>query len=352
MGRGGNLMRRFALYLLSGFLLILIGVPLISVRLFQGQSASPNVHPSDLWPVKLYFPKSKSIETLPLDEYLIGVVAAEVPPTFADEAVKAQFVAARTYTLRRVARFRPTGQGGCSLNPAADLCADSRTSQAYKTKEELFAQLGAPAATAWLARLEAAGRATAGQVLHYGDELIDPLYHAVSGRLTENAAEYYGTGHPYLQPVDDHWGQGAPSQYLQDEVQFTLDELSRLLDKSVPALATGPGGYRCSADGQVEALQGAPSPVRILACTESGRVKTVQVAGLTLSGRVFRQELGLRSTDFQLQFRNGLLYVQTHGWGHGLGMSQWGANGMAQAGKRYPEILAHYYPGTRLDQIE
>lgn len=352
MGRGGNLMRRFALYLLSGFLLILIGVPLISIRFFQGQSTGPMRHPSDLWPVKVYFPKTERVETLPLGEYLVGVVAAEVPPSFADEAVKAQFVAARTYTLRRVARFRPSGQRGCPLNPAADLCADSQTSQAYKTKEELFNQLGAPAAAAWWARLEAAGRATAGQVLHYGDELIDPLYHAVSGRLTENAADYYGTGHPYLQPVDDHWGQGAPSQYLQDQVQFTLDELSRLLDKSVPALASGPGGYRCTEDGQVEALEGAPSPVRILACTESGRVKTVQVAGLTLSGRAFREELGLRSTDFQLQFRDGLLYVQTHGWGHGLGMSQWGANGMAQAGKRYPEILAHYYPGTTLDQIE
>lgn len=352
MGRGGNLMRRFALYLLSGFLLIMIGVPVISLRFFQGRAASPTADPSDRWPVKVYFPQTKTIQTLALGEYLIGVVAAEVPSTFADEAVKAQFVAARTYTLRRMARFRPSGQGGCPLNPGAELCADSRTSQAYKTKDELIAQMGAPAAAAWWARLEAAGQATAGQVLHYGNELIDPLYHAVSGRLTENAADYYGTGHPYLQPVDDHWGQGAPSQYLLDEVHFTLDELARLLDKAVPALGTGPGGYRCTPDGRVEALQGAPSPVRILACTDSGRVKTVQVAGQSLTGRAFREELNLRSTDFQVQFRDGLLYVQTHGWGHGLGMSQWGANGMAQAGKRYPEILAHYYPGTTLDPIE
>ncbi|HLO04433.1 MAG TPA: stage II sporulation protein D [Symbiobacteriaceae bacterium] len=347
-------MRRFALYLLSGFLLIMVGVPVISVRFFQSRTVGPTRHPSDDWPITIYLPQTKTVETLPLGEYVMGVVAAELPPTFTDEAVKAQFVASRTYAVRRMARFRPTGQGGCPLNPQADLCADSGTSQAYKTKEQLFAQLGAPAAAAWWARLEAASQATAGQVLHYDQVLIDPLYHSVSGRLTENAADYYGTGHPYLQPVDDHWGQsaGAPSQYLLDEVHFTLDELTKRLDKAVPALATGPGGYRCTPDGQVEPLQGAPSPVKILSCTETGRVKTVQVAGLTLSGRAFREELGLRSTDFQLQFRDGLLYVQTHGWGHGLGMSQWGANGMAQAGKRYAEILAHYYPGTTLDSIE
>jgi stage II sporulation protein D len=347
-------MRRFALYLLSGFLLILIGVPLISLKFHEGRTTGTGGHPSDQWPVKVYFPQTDRIETLPLGEYLLGVVAAEVPPTFKDEAVKAQFVAARTYTVRRMARFRPTGQGGCPLNLAADLCADSQTGQEYKTKERLFAEMGTSAAAAWWARLEAAGRGTSGQVLRFGDELIDPLYHSVSGRLTENAADYFDKGSPYLQPVDDHWAQsaGAPSQYLQDEVHFTLDELTKRLDKEIPALATGPGGYRCTPDGQVVPLQGAPSPVKVLACTESGRVKTVQVAGLTLSARVFREQLGLRSTDFQVQFRDGLLYVQTHGWGHGLGLSQWGANGMAQAGKRYPEILAHYYPGTKLEQID
>lgn len=348
-------MRRFALHLLTGFLLVVIGVPLISVRFYQGHvAAGPSSHVSDDWPVRLYFPQTERIQSIPLGEYLMGVVAAELPPSFADEAVKAQFVAARTYALRRMAQGRQGSKAGCPLNPAADLCADSRTSQAYKSKEELFAQYGATAASAWWARLEAAGRATSGQVLYYGEELIDPLYHSVSGRRTESAAEYYGSGHPYLIPVDDHWAAegGAPAQNLQDEARFTLAELTNRLDKAVPALATGPGGYRCTPDGQVDVLEGAPSPVKILACTESGRVKTVQVAGLTMSGRTFRDELGLRSTDFQLAFRDGLLYIETHGWGHGVGMSQWGANGMAKAGKRYQEILAHYYPGTTLAQIE
>jgi stage II sporulation protein D len=344
-------MRRFALYLLSGFLLVLVGVPLVSLRLYEGQITAPVGDPSDEWPVTVYFPQSKTIETIPLGEYLTGVVAAEVPETFVQEAVKAQFVAARTYTLRRMARFRPQGKGGCPLNPAADLCADSQTSQAYKSKDELIKQEGALAAEAWWARLDAARKETAGIVLRYQGELIEPLYHSVSGRLTEDVADVFGTDLPYLKPVDDHWGQGAPSQLLQDEVHFTLDQLASKLDEAVPATASGAGGYRCTTEGKVEPLSGTSSPVRILSCTGSGRVKSVQVAGQTMAASTFRKELGLRSTDFELQFKNGALYIETHGWGHGLGMSQWGANGMAEAGKGFAEILTHYYPGAKLERI-
>lgn len=345
-------MRRFALNLLAGFLLVLVSVPLLSLRFYKSRAVAPAGDPSDEWTVTLYFPQTQTVQELPLGEYLVGVVAAEVPPSFADEAVKAQFVAARTYTLRRMARFRPNGQGGCPLHPAADLCADSKTSQAYITKAELVEQEGALAAANWWARLEAAREATAGQVLRYGGELIDPLYHSVSGRLTEDAAAYFGLDLPYLKPVDDHWGQGAPAQLLQDEVHFSLDQLASKLDEAVPATASGPGGYGCTTDGHVETTRSFVSPVQVLACTGSGRVKTVQVAGVTLTARAFRERLGLRSTDFQLQYKDGALYVQTHGWGHGLGMSQWGANGMAKAGKGYAEILTHYYPGAKLERIE
>jgi stage II sporulation protein D len=345
-------MRRFVLYLLTGFVLVLVSVPLLSLRFYKGRMAISSGDPSDDWPVTVYFPQTKTVQTLPLGEYLVGVVAAEVPLTFAEEAVKAQFVAARTYTLRRMARFRPAGQAGCPLHPAADLCADSRTSQAYKTKAELVEQEGAPAGAAWWARLETARQETAGLVLRYAGELIEPLYHSVSGRLTEDVADVFGTDLPYLKPVDDHWGQGAPSQLLHDEVHFTLDQLAAKLDGAVPATTSGPGGYRCTPDGKVEALAGPSSPVRILACTGSGRVKTVQAAGATLTARAFRELLGLRSTDFQLQFKNGQLYIQTQGWGHGLGMSQWGANGMAQAGTGFTEILTHYYPGAKLERID
>jgi stage II sporulation protein D len=130
-------------------------------------------------------------------------------------------------------------------------------------------------------------------------------------------------------------------------------ELTRLLGQAVSVGGSSTRATRCAASGEVERVaEGAPSPVQIQACTASGRVGAVQVASQTLSGREFRERLGLRSTDFQLAFQEGQLYVRTRGWGHGLGMSQWGANGMAQAGKKFREILAHYYPGTELNRIQ
>jgi stage II sporulation protein D len=344
-------MRRFVLYLLLAFLLVMVGVPFLSLRLYHGRPAGPLVDPSDQWPVTVYFPTTKEIRTLPLGEYLTGVVAAEVLPTFAQEAVKAQFVAARTYTLRRMRRFAPPGQQGCPLNPQAEICADASVSQAYKTKAQLVEQMGAAGAAAWWQRLKAARQETAGLVLRYQGALIDPLYHAVSGRLTEDAAAYYGTAYPYLKPVDDSWGAAAPRLY--EERHFTVAELTRLLGQAVSVGGSSTRATRCTASGEVERLaEGGPSPVQIQTCTASGRVGAVQVASQTLSGREFRERLGLRSTDFQLAFQEGQLYVRTRGWGHGLGMSQWGANGMAQAGKKFREILAHYYPGTELNRIQ
>jgi stage II sporulation protein D len=290
--------------------------------------------------IRVYFPDTKQVQELPLDEYLVGVVAAEMPPEFHDEALKAQFVVARTYAVRRMRQFQ--GKGGCPLSPDADVCADPKTSQAYVTKEAYAKAHGASAAEQLWQRLTQLGQQTAEQVLRYHGEFIDPLYHAISGTVTEDSGSYFPQSLPYLKSVNDHWASIAPPEVMNATERRTPETLAEALSRvgkqvAVPALA-----------GAVKSGQ---EPVVIVDRTPTGRVKTVKVLGVTLSGRDFRDALGLKSTNFTVSLDKGSLVIRTTGNGHGVGMSQWGANGMAEAGKSYKEILTYYYTGVDVSQI-
>jgi len=306
---------------------------------FAGSLSEPVSEPdgADSLEVAVYFPSDDALVSMPLGEYLKGVVAAEMPADFHMEALKAQMVVARTYTVRRMRQFG--GTGGCPLHPEADVCADHRTSQAYMSREQLAEKYGSAAADDFWARLSLAQAETEGEVLTYGGELIDALYHAVSGRMTESAGDYFSTDLPYLMPVDDTWGAEAPR--LVEQRRFTPEAFSR---------AVANGGEEPVRAVMAAARAGLP-PVQVTARTASGRVKEVVIGDLTLSGRAFRERLGLRSTDFRVYWQDGDLVVETHGDGHGVGMSQYGAQGMARAGKTYREILTHYYTGVSLNRL-
>lgn len=321
-------MRR--LLVLTVFLLTLtvMVIPTLLGRLF-GRSAvllPTGTAAAETFVVKVYFPESKEIQSMPLSEYLKGVVAAEMPADFETEALKAQFVAARTYTVRRMQQFIGPGRGGCPLNPAADVCADHTTSQAYVTQEDLAVRLRSQAAAEALwRRLDLAEAQTSGLVLRYDGELIDALYHAVSGRKTEDAGEYYSKTVPYLKSVPDAWGAYSPK--AQKTQRMKAEAVAKILGvKEKPV-------------------------VKILEKTASGRVKTIKVGEKTLTGREFREKLALNSTDFTVSEQNGELVITTYGDGHGLGMSQYGANGMAKEGKTYQEILKHYYTGVQISRV-
>ncbi|MEW8976975.1 MAG: stage II sporulation protein D [Symbiobacterium sp.] len=292
---------------------------------------------ADSLPVSVYFPDRDAVEVMPLGEYLKGVVAAEMPAHFSMEALKAQFVVARTYTVRRMRQFG--GSGGCPLQPEADVCADYRTSQAYMTREQLAERYGPAQAEEFWSRLSVAQAETEGEVLTYQGEVIDALYHAVSGRMTESAGDYFDTDLPYLVPVDDTWGADAPR--LVEQRRFTPEDFAQALAPAGgdPVLAV------------TAAARAGLSPVQVTARTAGGRVKEVAIGNLTMTGREFRERLGLRSTDFRVFWQDGHVVVETFGDGHGVGMSQYGAEGMARAGKTYREILTHYYTGVSLNRL-
>lgn len=250
-----------------------------------------------------------------LEDYLVGVVLGEMPLSFDTEALKAQAVVARTYTLRRSAM-------GNKHDDAA-VCINSDCCQAFRTPES-FAFSGGNEAL--LKKAEAAVFATAGQVVTYKGALIEATYFSCSGGRTEDAVAVWGNDIPYLQAVDSP-GEESATHYT-DSVSFTGNEFARLLGLSLkgnPATWLGQVTY-----------------------TDGGGVDTITIGGTLFKGTDLRKKLNLSSTLFSITTGGDVVKIVTKGFGHRVGMSQYGAQAMALDGSSYRDILAHYYPGTSL----
>lgn len=243
--------------------------------------------------------------------YLTGVLLKELPASFAQEAKNAQAVVARTYALR-VSRGR---HGGA-------VCGDSGCCQGYISPRDYLASGGSEEAIAQACQ---AAEQTRGLVLTYEGELIEATYFSCSGGRTEAAVAVWGSDVPYLQSVESP-GEEAASVFTES-VSFSLKEFAAAL--SIPKLPSGWLG-----------------PVTF---TDGGGVDTLQIAGQTFTGTQLRKLLGLRSTAFRITAVGNSVVITTRGYGHRVGMSQYGANAMAAQGLDYPAILAHYYPGTVLE---
>ncbi len=209
------------------FTLTLIGLPALLVR-GCSWSGPPQTRQQQGPLVRLQL-QTGQVVTLPLEEYLVGVVAAEMPAEFHPEALKAQAVAARTYTLRRLAGFlRPNAEQGHSLSDT-DLSTDPENSQAWIPVSEMRRRWGTLSFGYYYGKIEAAVRDTAGEVVVYRGQLIDPVYHASCGGLgTEDATDVWGHDVPYLKGVACNWD--PPSQQQPVAAAFTYDDLYRRLD--------------------------------------------------------------------------------------------------------------------------
>lgn len=264
-------------------------------------------------------------ETLSMQEYLTGVVLAEMPASFEPEALKAQAVAARTFTLRQM-------DGGKHAD--CDLCGDSACCQAWTSRESLQSKLG----SAWRQYWEKAAAAVAetdGQVLTYNGSLIDAVYFSCSGGFTEDAVAVWGSEIPYLQSVESA-GEESASKF-ESQVSVPLQRFRELVIQANPqAVLTGP------ASGWFGAVT----------ATEGGGVNTMEIGGCTFRGTELRTLFGLNSACFTVSVTQEAIEFSVRGYGHRVGMSQYGANAMALAGKTYEEILLHYYTGVTLEQAE
>ena len=266
-----------------------------------------------------------TVEEMDLGTYLVGVVRAEMPASFHQEALKAQAVAARTYTLHKI-------QSGGNHGDQADICTDSTCCQAYISEERARAKWGGDADD-YEAKVETAVRETDGQAILYGGVPILAVFHSSSAGLTRAAGEVWLNDLPYLQAVESpEETDRIPNYYSR--VEFTEAECKEKLLAAFP-----------EAD-----LSGPMSGWLKNAVTDSaGSVETVEVGGVIVKGARVRSALELRSACFDWEVRDGKMVFYVTGYGHGVGMSQYGADRMAAEGADYREILTHYYTGVTVD---
>ena len=256
-------------------------------------------------------------------EYVLGAVAAEMPVSWPDEALKAQAIAAHSYAL--YCRDH-------AADPAAGwLTADPARRQGYLTDTVLRSYWG----TAYEenhARLAALVDAVETQVLYYDNAPAGTSYFAISNGQTEASENVWGSAVPYLVPVDSSTDREA--DHFTYTVQFSTAQTEELLKGLglAPDLSAPEGWFG------------------VAALTPSGYVASLPVCGQTITGPALRKALGLRSACFTVQYQNGTFFFTTMGYGHGVGLSQWGAKALAQQGQTAAQILAHYFPGTELRQ--
>lgn len=246
---------------------------------------------------------------LELDTYITGVVLGEMPADFEREALKAQAIAARTYTLRSALRG--------NKHPDADVCTDAACCQAFVSSADY--QGGEDA----LRKVQSAVTDTSGQVIVYNGELIEATYFSSSGGKTEDAVAVWGTDVPYLRSVDSP--EGEDSVNYETTVTMSVAEFLSSLGLAGDELADVTAVY-----------------------TSGGGVQSIQILGKSFSGVQLRNLLRLPSTAFRIRIHDGTVSITTKGNGHRVGMSQYGAEAMAVEGKGSVEILAHYYTDTEV----
>ena len=257
------------------------------------------------------------IDTIPLEKYIVGVLAGEMPVYFELEALKAQAVASRSYALKRIEYNKDSEYD----------VVDSVLNQVYLDDEYLK--------QAWndnyiknINKLRRAVNETLDEYLEYNGEVIDALFFSTSNGYTEDSNLVFNLDLPYLKSVKSDWDKNTSSVF-NSSISMSLQEFYDKLGLN----------YEKELD------------VEILKKSDSGRILELKINGINLKARDMYDKLGLKSTDFELKQVNSNIIINTKGYGHGVGMSQYGAEGMAKEGYKYDEILIHYYIGTKLKKI-
>ena len=253
---------------------------------------------------------NNEVVSLDLEDYVVGVVACEMPASFNIEALKAMAVAARTFALYKI-----------KTNKNYKLSTTTKD-QCYITKKQMKKKWG-NSYDKYYNKIKKAVSSTESEYLTYKDKVIISFYFSISNGKTENCENVFSQKLDYLVSVDSRWDQEY--SYKKKTVKFkTSDFLNKLGIKT----------------NNIESIN--------IKRSKTGRIKSITINNKKIKGTKFRSLLSLRSTDIDLKEENGYVYITTRGYGHGVGMSQYGANGMAKEGYRYEEILKHYYKGVKI----
>jgi stage II sporulation protein D len=261
-----------------------------------------------------------TVQNIPLEEYVAGVVASEMPADFELEALKAQALTARTFIVKAL-----LNRGKDDSLPEGAVVSDTVMHQVYKGNEELE--------TLWgddfnkkIEKIIKAVSETKGQILTYEGDPIQASFFSTSNGFTVNSEDYWKNEYPYLRSVESPWDKKESPKYTET-IQLPVSTVEQKL------------GVSLTKDGQVG---------KVVATTSGKRIGKWAIGKKEFTGKEVREKLELRSTDFQMKKKGKQVTVTTRGYGHGVGLSQYGANGMAKEGKTYKEIVNHYYKGIEI----
>lgn len=276
--------------------------------------------------IKVWNVEKEKVVKVDFEEYVRNVVASEMPSSFEFEALKAQSVAARTYAMAKILKFEETEP---EAHPKAPICNTTHC-QVYKSEKELVDVHGEAWEKDGYKKVKKACKETEGELLYYQGQLVmQPLFFSSSGGQTENSEDVFSGEFPYLISVSSPYEEGAT--HSNEEKAFSFDNIEESLNSKYTDRNTGQLGS---------------DNIKILSRTAGGRVDKIQVGQSTYRGTEVRNALGLSSTLFSVGFNSDGVVFTSSGSGHGVGMSQYGANGMAKEGSNYKDILTHYYTGT------
>ncbi len=317
--------------------ILLIFIPMVithimpnSVNDENNDNASYSYNKIDLpKTISVYRTETDTIDKLPFEEYIKGVVSCEMPSTFHQEALKAQAVAARTYSAAKV--INSVDSGNPSAHPEAPLC-DSTHCQVFKTENELKDIKGKEWMKKDYPKICSAVDDTEGQLLYYKGELVQQaLFHSSSGGSTENCEDVFTAAVPYLVSVESPYEDEAT--HKNEKTALTIAEFASKIKGAYPGI-----GFGSITSENIE----------IVSRSDGNRVDKIQLGSGTLTGRQVREALDLSSANFTIDISGDTITFTTNGSGHGVGMSQYGADGMAKEGYDYKKILSHYYSGTEV----
>lgn len=302
---------------------LLFAIPLVLLKTGE-KKPEEDLRPENDLPIEVYMADIDKVVTMKLEDYILGVVAGEMPVSFHTEALKAQALAARTYTMLRMRQF---GGSGCSKHPGAEICTDSTHCQAYRNPAVIKQDLD---------KLKEAVYGTAGEVIVYDNKLIDAVFHSTSGGKTENSEEIWSSKLPYLRSVESLYEEHSPKYIAQQEISIDnfimgikkLDETVKINKKNIK------------------------NEIKVLERSEGGRITRLKIGDKTFDGMDVRNVLGLNSSNFNFTVSGSSILFTVVGNGHGIGLSQYGADGMAKNGSGYRDIIMHYYQGVGIVQIK
>ena len=258
--------------------------------------------------------KTNNIDRLLLEEYVVGVVAAEMPASFNEEALKAQAIASRTYAVYKMQ----------NSNSDYDVITDV-SNQRYITIEEMKDKWKDDFQKYYDKVLDAVNK-TKGMVMLYNDKIVEAYYFAMSNGYTEDVSLVFSEKLDYLKSVES--GYDKLQKNFKVTIEFSKEEVCNKLNINCSNLLFGN-----------------------INRSNTGRVNTIYINEIEYRGTEIRKKLGLRSTDFTIEEKDNKIYITTKGYGHGVGMSQYGANGLALNGYNYEEILKYFYQNIKITTI-